>query len=107
MGLLVHALHRGDLHMLGEAIVDEIAEPSRAHLVPGFTSAKCAALEAGALACTLSGAGPTTFALCDSDERARALLEILDEAFTHAGVPGSGQVASVGEGAHLVSEPLH
>jgi len=40
--------------------------------------AKVNALEAGALACSISGAGPTCFALTDSDERGTALLEILD-----------------------------
>src|SRR5690606_32753196 len=63
LGLLVHALHVGDLALLGEAIVDDIVEPARAHLIPGFIDAKVNAIEAGALACSISGAGPTCFAL--------------------------------------------
>lgn len=107
LGLLVHALHRGDLAMLGEAIVDDLVEPARAHLIPGFLDAKINASEAGALACTISGAGPTCFALANAEVRARALLEILDESFTHAGVPGRGQVEQVGPGARVTSRPLH
>jgi homoserine kinase len=107
LGLLVHALHLGDLALLGEAITDDLVEPARAGLIPGFLDAKAAALEAGALACTISGAGPTTFAITDDDSRARVLLDILDEAFTHAGVPGRGFVERVGPGARVTSPMLH
>lgn len=107
LGLLVHALHRGDLTLLGEAIVDEVVEPARAPLVPGFLDAKANALEAGALACSISGAGPTCFALTSSETRGRALVQILDEAFTGAGVAGVGRLERVGGGARLVSPPLH
>jgi homoserine kinase len=107
LGLLVHALHTEDFALLGEAIVDEIVEPARASLVPGFLDAKVACQEAGAIACSLSGAGPTTFALSDDDRRAAALLEILDEVYTQAGVAGSGHVDRVGPGACVTSPPLH
>ena len=107
LGLLIHALHTNDLALLGEAIVDDIVEPARAHLIPGFLDAKINALEAGALACSISGAGPTCFALADSDERAAALLEILDETFTMAGVAGVGRVEQVGPGARVTSPHLH
>lgn len=107
LGLLVHALHRDDLALLGEAMVDEVAEPARARLIPGFLAAKVACLEAGAVACTISGAGPSTFAIASSQERAQAMLEILDECFTGAGVGGRGHVDTVGAGARVVSPPLH
>ncbi len=107
LGLLVHALHVDDLALMGEAIVDELVEPARAHLIPGYLDAKIAAIEAGAIACSISGAGPTTFALAASEERATALLEILEEAFTHNGVAGKGWVDRVGAGAQITSKQLH
>lgn len=107
LGLLVHALHDGDLGLLGEAIVDDIVEPVRAHLIPGFLDAKAACQEAGAIACSISGSGPTTFALAGSASRAEALLLILEECFTLVGVPGKGHVDQVGPGARVLSTPLH
>jgi homoserine kinase len=107
LALLVHALHRDDLALLGEAILDPIVEPARAALVPGFREAKAACSEAGALACSLSGSGPTTFALTNEPNRAEALLEILEESFTLAGVPGSGFTDRIGEGARVLSDRLH
>ena len=64
LGALVHALHTGDFALLGRALEDAIAEPWRAPLVPGLATIKRAALDAGALGCSLSGSGPAIFALC-------------------------------------------
>ncbi len=107
LGLLVHALHLGDLSLLGEAVADDIVEPARAGLIPGYLEAKIACLEAGALACSISGAGPTTFALTDDEGRAAALMEILEESYTGAGVPGRGLVDQVGPGARVTTPALH
>lgn len=107
LALLVHALHVGDLALLGEAIVDHIVEPARASLIPGFGEVKAACYEAGAIACSISGAGPSTFALAGSEERARALLDIMDDIYTASGAPGRGLVDQVGDGATIVSPTLN
>src|SRR5436305_10339248 len=64
LGSLVHALHRSDFDLLSRALEDTIAEPRRAPLVPGLAAIKAAAARAGALGCSLSGSGPSLFALC-------------------------------------------
>ncbi len=78
---LVDALHRGDLRALGEAIgLDKVAEPARAHLIPGLAQAREAAKDAGALGVFIGGAGPTLCALCDdgviAERVARALQAV-------------------------------
>lgn len=50
---------------------DVIAEPYRARLLPGFSQARQAVSEIGALASGISGSGPTLFALCDKPETAQ------------------------------------
>jgi homoserine kinase len=64
LGALVDALHRSDFAQLARSLEDTIAEPRRALLVPGLAAIKLAAAEAGALGCSLSGSGPSLFALC-------------------------------------------
>jgi homoserine kinase len=64
LGALVDGLHRGDFDLIGRSLVDTIAEPRRASLVPGLAAIKRAAAAAGALGCSLSGSGPSLFALC-------------------------------------------
>src|SRR5205085_2769293 len=59
VGAMVAACFTNDVALFGRAIDDQIAEPARAALLPGFTEAKQAALAAGALGCSISGAGPT------------------------------------------------
>ena len=77
LGALVDALHRSDFALLGRSLEDSIAEPRRAPLVPGFHAIKAAAIEAGALGCSLSGSGPSLFALCrgrDTAERVASAM---------------------------------
>jgi homoserine kinase len=64
LGALVHGLHTGDFELIARALEDTIAEPRRASLVPGLAVIKRAAVNAGALGCSLSGSGPSIFALC-------------------------------------------
>ncbi len=105
LGALVAALYEGDLDLLSQALIDEIAEPKRAALVPGFPAVKRAAVRAGALGCSLSGAGPSLFALCRSVGEARAAGEAMRAAMVEAGgVDGEVLVSRLGApGAHLVN----
>jgi homoserine kinase len=73
LGALVDGLHRGDFALIGRALEDAIAEPRRAPLVPGLARIKAAAIEAGALGCSLSGSGPSLFALCARADQASAV----------------------------------
>jgi homoserine kinase len=66
LGALVDGLHRSDFDLIGRSLVDTVAEPRRASLVPGLAAIKRAAAAAGALGCSLSGSGPSLFALCRS-----------------------------------------
>src|SRR5438552_2697204 len=73
LGAFVDALHRGDYALLSRALEDTIAEPRRAPLVPGLAAIKQAAIAAGALGCSLSGSGPSLFALCRDSKTAHAV----------------------------------
>jgi homoserine kinase len=57
-------LFQNDYELLGRSLHDDLIEPQRAALIPGFYDVKNAALTEGALGCSISGAGPTIFALC-------------------------------------------
>lgn len=75
-----------DAALLGRAIDDRIAEPARAPLLPGFREAKHAAMRAGALGCSISGSGPTAFALVSSEADGRRVGEAMHTAYRAAGV---------------------
>ncbi|HTK29940.1 MAG TPA: homoserine kinase [Vicinamibacterales bacterium] len=77
LGALVDGLHRGDFDLIGRALVDSVAEPRRAALVPGLAAIKRAACDAGALGAGLSGSGPALFALCRGVETAARVAEAM------------------------------
>lgn len=62
---LVVAFANGDGLLARGALDDLYAEPRRASLIPYFFDVKRAALEAGAFGCSISGSGPTIFAIVD------------------------------------------
>lgn len=89
LGALVSALHSGDLDLLSRALVDHVAEPKRAGLVPGFAPVKAAALAAGALGCSLSGSGPSIFALTRTLDGAHVVGQAMAAAFGAASAVGA------------------
>ena len=95
VGAIVAACHASDLALLGRAIDDRIAEPARAPLLPGFLAAKRAAMTAGALGASISGAGPTAFALASSEAVAERVATAMREAYESAGIECSARVTHV------------
>lgn len=92
---MVLALSTGDFALLRRALDDRIAEPARAPLLPGFTAAKRAALDAGALGCSISGSGPTAFAFAADDAQGRTIGAAMQAAYTAEGVTASVRVTHV------------
>lgn len=65
-----------DIALIGKTLRDVIIEPQRIAAVPCFDSVTAAARHKGALGCSLSGSGPSIFALCeaaDAHDVARAM----------------------------------
>jgi homoserine kinase len=105
LGAFVHALHTADFALLSRSLEDTIAEPRRAPLVPGLSLIKRAAAEAGALGSSLSGSGPSLFALCRGDEVARRVAEAMTAAVrTHIGGEPQTYISRIsGQGARVLS----
>ncbi|QZN98151.1 homoserine kinase [Symbiopectobacterium purcellii] len=86
----IHACHTRQPALAAALMQDVIAEPYRTRLLPGFADARQAAKDIGALACGISGSGPTLFSVCDDMEKAQRLASWLqdnylqnDEGFVH------------------------
>jgi homoserine kinase len=90
---LVSALYTGDIDLLGRCIVDDVVTPVRARLIPGGSEVMQAALGAGALASSISGAGPSIFALCHSSPAAQRVGEAMKQAFARAGLDATTHVS--------------
>lgn len=82
LGGLIIGLYQSDLGLVGRSLKDVIIEPQRAVLIPNFHQVQSAAMEAGALGCSISGAGPSIFALCNSPSTAQEIGSAMQGIFS-------------------------
>ncbi|MBL8245089.1 MAG: homoserine kinase [Rhodanobacteraceae bacterium] len=104
LALVLAGCFGGDFELIGRGLKDVLVEPRRAALIPGFAEVKAAALAAGALGASISGAGPSVFAWFSDRERAAAAGLAMAEAFAGAGLASDIIVSAVANaGAQVVS----
>ncbi len=91
--LVVEALRTGDLELLGSAMQDRLHQQYRLELIPGAEAALSAAIQAGAAAAALSGAGPGVVAF--GKERLGVVRQAMLAAFQAAGLPARAWTLAV------------
>lgn len=105
---LIDALYRDDIQAIGEAMEgDTIIEPARAHLMPLLHEARAVAKRHGAYGLTISGAGPTLCAVCDSQESGSRVAAAMQALYEASGIGATSRCTQVrAEGAQVVSRAL-
>jgi homoserine kinase len=105
LALVLTGCLTNDFELIRRGLRDVLVEPRRAALIPGFAEVKRAALEAGALGASISGAGPTVFGWFDSRERATQASLSMASAFQSAAALDSDCLVSAvaGPAAKVVS----
>lgn len=99
---LVAGLLKGDYALIGRSLHDVIAEPVRGPLIPAFKEMQAAAIRAGALGCSISGSGPSVFALSVSRKTAEEVSNVLGRLLEEHRCPHSRFVSSISpSGARL------
>jgi len=94
--------YTSDLPLIRASLLDVVIEPQRQKLIPGFAAVKQAALDAGALGCSISGAGPTVFAWTEERDAAQVRAGMV-EAFRKHGLATDSWMSAIDrEGARLV-----
>lgn len=100
---LVAGFATGDVEKIGEGMHDEVVEPVRSGLIPGYERVKKAAKRSGASGVCISGAGPSVLAVVDSSRAdPNVVLSSMLDCFRSAGVGASGFVTAAGKGARVV-----
>jgi len=98
---LMLGMQNSNFDLIRNSLHDVIIEPQRAHLIPHFFEVKNAALEEGALGCSISGAGPSIFAMCDNSLIAENVASKMEAVFVnnkigctvfHSGINNEGAV---------------
>jgi homoserine kinase len=81
---IVTGFVKKDSELIGRSIKDVIVEPSRQHLIPGFSAVKKNALRAGALGVTISGAGPSVIAFTTKKSNLEKIARAMKSGFASA-----------------------
>lgn len=98
-GLIV-GLQQHNYELISRSLQDVVIEPQRAKLIPGFTKVKQASIDSGALGCSISGAGPSVFALSRGREVAEKVGANMQKVFADEGVLSDVFVSAINnEGA--------
>ncbi|MDM7922715.1 MAG: homoserine kinase [Pyrinomonadaceae bacterium] len=95
LGAFVVALEKGDTKLMSRSMVDEIVEPVRGTLIPGFEQVRAASLAAGAIGGGISGSGPSMFMLCETRESAVAVRDAMDAVFLETGIDFNTYVSPI------------
>ncbi len=91
-----------DVELISKAVNDVIVEPARKHLIPGYEQVKKNALDAGALAVTISGAGPSMIAFARVGQDVEKICKAMEEGFKGAGVDGKAVACKPSDGTKVI-----
>jgi homoserine kinase len=95
LALVLAGCFRSDLALIRRGLEDVLVEPRRASLIPGFGAVKRAALDAGALGASISGAGPSVFGWFERRDLAEQGGAAMVEAFRAAGLDADVVISPV------------
>ena len=90
----ISGCYTDDLDMIRTSFEDVVIEPQRAALIPGFQEVRRAAMRAGALGCSISGAGPAMFAWV-LEASAAGVLEAMRHEFEARGLASRGWIVDM------------
>lgn len=104
VGGLVAGLAKPDYDLIGRSLKDVIAEPARSMLIPLFKEAKKAAMNEGALGGSISGSGPSIFALSFSRKIAEGIAIAFNNVYASNGIPANVYISQVNaKGTELIA----
>src|SRR5215217_7225743 len=92
-----------DIEMIAKGIDDVIVEPARKHLIPGYDEVKRKATKAGALAVTISGAGPAIISFLKSNKDGKEVADAMAAGFKQAKIESMTVICHPSTGAKVVS----
>ncbi len=93
LALVLSGCYTADAVLVRAGLRDVLVEPRRAGLIAGFAAARDAALAAGAMGASISGAGPSVFAWFEQRQAAFAAQSAVQQAFADAGFDSQGWVS--------------
>ena len=91
-----------DIEIIAKGIDDIIVEPARMHLIPGYCEVKKNALAAGALAVTISGAGPSMISFLKGEKNAKSVSKAMEAGYREAGIQSRTIICHPSLGSRII-----
>jgi homoserine kinase len=88
-----------DVKMIAKGLDDKIVEPVRKKTIPGYNKVKENAINAGALALTISGAGPSVISILSTDRYSHSVMEAIKEGFAASHIESKVYLCKPSKGA--------
>ena len=95
LALVLAGCFTSDAGLVRAGLQDVLVEPRRAPLITGFAEVKAAAIDAGAMGASISGAGPSVFAWFETQAGANGAAGTMQAAFARAGFDSQAYVSAV------------
>jgi len=99
---IVAGVFSGDVEMIAQGVHDLIVEPARKHLIPGYEAVRRRAIDAGALAVTISGAGPSMVSFLKTGKNGKRIAQAMAEGFKEAKLESRTFVCRPSAGARVI-----
>jgi len=104
VGGLIAGLYTHDYELIGRSLHDQIIEPIRSVLIPGFDRVKNTAIHHGALGSGISGSGPSIFALSKGKEIAENVAAAMSRIYDEMNLPYETHVSKINDsGMKIIS----
>ena len=97
LGSLIYAFSINDVSLIKKSMNDFIIEPIRKKLIKGFDEIKHNALSMGAVGCSISGSGPSIFALCETKEIAQKISNYSSEYYSSINLDCDTYISSINQ----------
>jgi homoserine kinase len=94
---LIYGLSTSDYSLISRSLNDRVIEPVRSKLITGYNEIKKAAIDAGALGSSISGSGPSLFALSNSEAIANKIAVDTKAVVDNLGIGSVTYVSKINE----------
>lgn len=92
-----------DIRMIAKGVDDVIVEPARKHLIPSYDAVKSNALKSGALAVTISGAGPSMISFLETSKNGKRVADSMAAGFKESRIKSRIFVCYPSSGAKVIA----
>ena len=94
---LVAGILKNDNALISRSLEDVLVEPIRSILIPKFDEVKQKSLELGALGGGISGSGPSIFMLCETQEIAEKVSEMMQQKYASIQIESFAYVSKIND----------